>query len=128
MTLTENSLKKAKEVREARQAELRRLRNGDVTLEQILRDPPEILQGADVYDVCGATPRFGRAGVRRLFVKTGIWPHKKLGDLTAKERKRLLRTLPLRVRTISQVREPDEDSAPASEASASSTSPPESAA
>lgn len=102
MTLTQHSMQRAKEVREARQAELRRLRNGDVTLEQILRDPPEILQGADVYDVCTATPRFGPAGIRRLFVRTGIWPHKKLGDLTDKERKRLIQTLPLRVRDISQ--------------------------
>jgi len=102
VTLTQDNLKKAKEVREARQTELRRLRNGEVSLETILRDPPEILQGADVYDVCTAAPRFGRAGVRRLFVRTGIWPHKRVGELTDKERKRLVQTLPLRARTISR--------------------------
>lgn len=102
MTLTAESLVKAKEVRRERQAALRRLRDREVTLEETLRDPPEILLGADVYDICTATPRFARAGIRRLFTKAKVWPHKRLGDLTDEERKRLIKTLPLRVRTISR--------------------------
>jgi hypothetical protein len=102
VTLTAASLNKAKQVRRERQAALRRIRNGEVTLEATLRDPPEILLGADLYDVCRATPRFSRAGLRRLFTKTKVYPHTRLRDLTDTERKRLLQTLPLRTRAISK--------------------------
>src|ERR1700731_1332429 len=80
------ALKRANDIR-VRRAQLKKdLQSGDVSIEQILRDPPEFVSTAKVFDMLLAVPKFGRVKAARLLNTCRISQSKTVGGLSDRQR------------------------------------------
>jgi hypothetical protein len=83
------------------------LKSGNVTLYEILDDPPDCLGRCTVFDVLRHGKGLGKTGAEKLLRDTEIWPLTKINQLTAIDRAELASQLPDRV-----PKTPNEDSLP----------------
>jgi hypothetical protein len=65
---------------------------------EILDRPPACLSRIRVYDVLRRFPHLNRDGAETVLLKAKVWPLTPIGQLTEAERKRILLTLPPRVK------------------------------
>lgn len=91
------SINDARERRAAKAAALGDLARGQVTVTQVLCEPPVALSGVDVWDVLLRCPTLGREGVRQVLERASVWPHTPLGELGAHERSSIIAHLPPRL-------------------------------
>lgn len=111
-----NSMSQAHRGRSEKRDTLRALESGELSIEALLRAPNGPLERTDVWEVVLHIPRFNRKGAKRLFMESGVFPHKQLGELSDSERELLIAALPKRVKERSK---PTSSSSPSSEPSSS---------
>src|SRR4051812_42078309 len=94
-----SNLQRAREIRSAINAELANMRDGHITIQDVLKSPQDYeMIRLDVYDVLIHVPKLGKAGVKKLLLDSKIWPHDKFWELTNRQREGILCRLPPRVR------------------------------
>jgi hypothetical protein len=84
------ALKRANEIR-VRRAQLKKdLKDGSVQIEIVLRDPPDYVETAKVFDILMAVPKFGRVKAARFLNQCRISQSKTVGGLSERQRTELL--------------------------------------
>jgi hypothetical protein len=83
-------LSRANHVRSVRAKLKRDLRAGKVRLEQILATPADYLASAEVFDLLVAVPKIGPVKAGRLLTVARINPCKTVGELSERQRTRLI--------------------------------------
>jgi len=84
------ALKRANDIR-VRRAQLKKdLRTGSVQIDQILRNPPEYVETAKVFDILMAVPKFGRVKAARFLNQCRISQSKTVGGLSERQRAELV--------------------------------------
>jgi hypothetical protein len=85
-----DALKRANEIR-VRRAQLKKdLKDGRLQIEVVLRDPPEYVGTAKVFDILMAVPKFGRVKAARFLNQCRISQSKTVGGLSDRQRAELL--------------------------------------
>ena len=88
-----DALQRANEIR-TRRAKLKRdLKGGRVSIHDLLKDPPEYLETAKVFDMLLAVPKYGRVKVNKILVQCRISPSKTIGGLSERQRNELVSLL-----------------------------------
>jgi S13-like H2TH domain len=87
------ALRQANHVRSLRAKLKRDLRGGKVRLEQILATRADYLASAEVFDLLVAVPKIGPVRAGRLLSIARISPSKTVGDLSERQRVRLIELL-----------------------------------
>jgi imidazolonepropionase-like amidohydrolase len=85
-----NALRQANHVRSLRAKLKRDLREGTVSLEQILATGADYLASAEVFDLLVAVPKIGPVKAGRLLTIARISPSKTVGALSGRQRARLI--------------------------------------
>jgi len=84
------ALKRANDIR-VRRAQLKKdLKSGQAQIEEILRDPPEFVTTAKVFDMLLAVPKFGRVKAARFLNLCRISQSKTVGGLSDRQRTELI--------------------------------------
>src|SRR5262245_20660592 len=84
------ALKRANDIR-VRRAQLKKdLKEGRVSIEVILSDPPEYVSTAKVFDMLMSVPKFGRVKAARLLNQCRISQSKTVGGLSERQRAELV--------------------------------------
>src|ERR687885_205428 len=84
------ALKRANDIR-VRRAKLKKdLKDGRVSIEHILLDPPEYVSTAKVFDMLMAVPKFGRVKAARFLNTCRISQSKTVGGLSDRQRAELI--------------------------------------
>ncbi len=74
-----------------RRAKLKKdLKSGEVSIEQILREPREYVSTAKVFDMLLAIPKFGRVKAARMLNQCRISQSKTVGGLSDRQRQELI--------------------------------------
>jgi hypothetical protein len=85
-----DALRRANDVR-VKRAELKRsLKEGTIRFEEILRDPPEWVRTAKVFDMLMAVPKYGKVKANRFLTQCRISQSKTLGGLSERQRNELI--------------------------------------
>jgi hypothetical protein len=85
-----DALRRANEIR-VRRAKLKKdLKDGRVRIEQILRNPPEYVSTAKVFDMLMSVPKFGRVKAGRFLNQCRISQSKTVGGLSERQRAELI--------------------------------------
>ena len=84
------ALRRANDIRVKRAQLKKDLKSGEVSIEQILRDPPEFVSTAKVFDMLMAVPKFGRVKAARLLNTCRISQSKTVGGLSDRQRQELI--------------------------------------
>ena len=84
------ALKRANDIRVKRAQLKKDLKSGTVSIEQILREPPEFVSTAKVFDMLMAVPKFGRVKAARLLNQCRISQSKTVGGLSERQRAELV--------------------------------------
>ena len=84
------ALRRANDIR-VRRAQLKKeLKDGRARIEDILREPPEYVSTAKVFDMLMAVPKFGRVKAARFLNTCRISQSKTVGGLSERQRAELL--------------------------------------
>jgi hypothetical protein len=84
------ALKRANDIR-VRRAQLKKdLKDGRIQIEDVLRQPPEYVETAKVFDMLMAVPKFGRVKATRLLNQCRISQAKTVGGLSERQRTELV--------------------------------------
>ena len=84
------ALKRANDIR-VRRAQLKKdLKLGRVSIDDVLRDPPDYISTAKVYDILMAVPKFGRVKATRYLNQARISQSKTVGGLSERQRTELI--------------------------------------
>ncbi len=84
------ALKRANDIR-VRRAQLKKdLKDGRVSIEKILNDPPEYVETAKVFDMLMAVPKLGRVKAARFLNQCRISQSKTVGGLSERQRAELI--------------------------------------
>ena len=84
------ALRRANDIRVKRAQLKKDLKSGAVSIEEILRDPPEFVSTAKVFDMLMAVPKFGRVKAARLLNHCRISQSKTVGGLSERQRTELV--------------------------------------
>ena len=84
------ALKRANDIRVKRAQLKKNLKSGGVSIDDILRDPPEYVATAKVFDMLMAVPKFGRVKAARLLNQCRISQSKTVGGLSERQRAELI--------------------------------------
>jgi hypothetical protein len=84
------ALKRANDIRVKRAQLKKDLKSGTVSIEQILKAPPEFVSTAKVFDMLMAVPKFGRVKAQRLLNQCRISQSKTVGGLSDRQRQELV--------------------------------------
>ena len=85
-----DALRRANDIR-VRRAKLKKdLKDGQARIEEILRDPPEYVSTAKVFDMLMAVPKFGRVKAGRFLNTCRISQSKTVGGLSERQRTELI--------------------------------------
>src|ERR671937_2538658 len=84
------ALKRANDIRVKRAKLKKNLKDGRVSIEEILRDPPEYVSTAKVFDMLMAVPKFGRVKAARFLNQCRISQSKTVGGLSERQRAELV--------------------------------------
>ena len=88
-----DALQRANQIR-TRRAQLKRdLKAGRVSIQDLLKRPPEYLETAKVFDMLLAVPKYGRVKVNKILVTCRISPSKTIGGLSERQRNELVSLL-----------------------------------
>src|SRR5712691_11275721 len=88
-----DALQRANEIR-MRRAQLKRdLKSGRRSIHELLREPPEYLETAKVFDMLLAVPKYGRVKANKILVNCRIAPSKTIGGLSERQRSELISLL-----------------------------------
>jgi hypothetical protein len=84
------ALKRANDIR-VRRAQLKKdLKTGSANIDDILRNPPEYVSTAKVFDILMAVPKFGRVKAARFLNQCRISQSKTVGGLSERQRTELI--------------------------------------
>ncbi len=84
------ALKRANEIR-VRRAQLKKdLKEGSARIEDVLRQPPDFVSTAKVFDMLMAVPKFGRVKAARFLNMCRISQSKTVGGLSDRQRTELI--------------------------------------
>ena len=84
------ALQRANDIR-SRRAQLKRdLKAGRQPIAELLRDPPEYVETAKVFDMLLAVPKYGRVKVNKILGQCKISPSKTVGGLSERQRRELV--------------------------------------
>ena len=84
------ALKRANDIRVKRAQLKKDLKDGRVSIEKILLNPPEYVSTAKVFDMLMAVPKFGRVKAARLLNQCRISQSKTVGGLSDRQRHELI--------------------------------------
>ena len=84
------ALKRANDIRVKRAQLKKDLKSGAMSIEQILREPPEFVSTAKVFDMLMAVPKFGRVKAARFLNQCRISQSKTVGGLSERQRAELV--------------------------------------
>ena len=84
------ALQRANEIRVQRAELKRRLKDGSVSIREILEDPPAYVLTAKVYDMLVAVPKLGRVKASRFLNQCRISQSKTVGGLSDRQRTELV--------------------------------------
>jgi hypothetical protein len=84
------ALRRANDIRVKRAQLKKDLKSGDTSIEEILRDPPQFVSTAKVFDMLMAVPKFGRVKAARLLQTCRISQSKTVGGLSDRQRQELI--------------------------------------
>jgi hypothetical protein len=84
------ALRRANEIRVKRARLKKDLKAGSVRVESILRNPPEWVETAKVFDILMAVPKFGRVKAARFLNQCRISQSKTVGGLSDRQRAELV--------------------------------------
>jgi hypothetical protein len=84
------ALRRANEIRVKRAQLKKDLKAGAVRVEVILRNPPEWVETAKVFDILMAVPKFGRVKAARFLNQCRISQSKTVGGLSDRQRAELV--------------------------------------
>jgi hypothetical protein len=84
------ALQRANEIRVQRAELKRRLKDGSVSIRDILEDPPAYVLTAKVYDMLVAVPKLGRVKASRFLNQCRISQSKTVGGLSDRQRAELV--------------------------------------
>jgi hypothetical protein len=84
------ALKRANHIRTLRAQLKRDLKAGRVQIVNLLRDPPEYLLTAKVYDMLMAVPKYGRVKTARVLKACRISPSKTFDGLSERQRNEII--------------------------------------
>ena len=87
------ALRRANEIRVKRAKLKKGLKAGTVQIETILRNPPEYVETAKVFDILMAVPKFGRVKAARFLNQCRISQSKTVGGLSDRQRAELVALL-----------------------------------
>jgi S13-like protein len=84
------ALKRANDIR-VRRAQLKKdLKTGTANIDDVLRDPPDYVSTAKVFDILMAVPKFGRVKAARFLNQCRISQSKTVGGLSERQRAELI--------------------------------------
>jgi S13-like H2TH domain len=84
------ALRRANDIRSERARLKEGLRNGQVTIVDVLVDPPACVHTAKVLDLILAVPKYGRVKANRLLERCRVSSSKTVNGLTPRQRKELI--------------------------------------
>jgi hypothetical protein len=84
------ALQRANEIRVQRAELKRRLKDGSVSIRDILEEPPAYVLTAKVYDMLVAVPKLGRVKASRFLNQCRISQSKTVGGLSDRQRTELV--------------------------------------
>ena len=87
------ALRRANEIRVKRAKLKKDLKAGSAHIESILRNPPEYVETAKVFDILMAVPKFGRVKAARFLNQCRISQSKTVGGLSDRQRAELVALL-----------------------------------
>jgi hypothetical protein len=87
------ALRRANDIRSARAQMKRDLKAGKTKIQTLLRDPPEYVLTAKVFDMLLAVPKYGRVKTNRILNQCRISPSKTIGGLSERQRAELVHQL-----------------------------------
>jgi hypothetical protein len=88
-----DALQRANQIR-TRRAQLKRdLKAGRISIQDLLKNPPDYLETAKVFDMLLAVPKYGRVKVNKILVTCRISPSKTIGGLSERQRNELVSLL-----------------------------------
>jgi S13-like H2TH domain len=88
-----DALARANQIRVKRAQLKRDLKAGRRSIHTLLREPPEYLETAKVFDMLLAVPKYGRVKVNKLLLQCRIAPSKTVGGLSERQRSELVSLL-----------------------------------
>jgi hypothetical protein len=95
----EQNLRRARKIKSSIALDLRRLKNGNITLRSVLETPQSTsLVHCSVFNVLRAAPNLGEKGAKRVLLESKVWPMDKVGNLSQYELDLILSNLPARAR------------------------------
>ncbi|TML47023.1 MAG: hypothetical protein E6G19_00415 [Actinobacteria bacterium] len=84
------ALKRANDIR-VRRAQLKKdLKTGTANIDDVLRNPPDYVSTAKVFDILMAVPKFGRVKAARFLNQCRISQSKTVGGLSERQRAELI--------------------------------------
>lgn len=98
MSSNSKRLKKARRTRSLIAQTFAALENDQLTVTDVLGDPPACLRRIRIYDVLRRLPHLNRDGAETVLQHAKVWPLATLGNLTPAEKGRIFAHLPPRVR------------------------------
>src|SRR4051794_26497972 len=85
-----DALQRANEIR-TRRAQLKKdLKGGRVSIHTLLKEPPEYVETAKVFDMLLAVPKYGRVKANKVLQQCRISPSKTIGGLSERQRTELV--------------------------------------
>jgi len=84
------ALKRANDIRVKRAKLKKDLKDGRVRIDSVLRNPPEYVETAKVFDILMAVPKFGRVKAARFLNQARISQAKTVGGLSERQRAELV--------------------------------------
>ena len=84
------ALKRANDIRVARAQLKKDLKLGQVRIDKILKNPPDYVATAKVFDMLMAVPKFGRVKAARFLNQARISQSKTVGGLSDRQRAELI--------------------------------------
>jgi hypothetical protein len=88
-----DALQRANAIRTMRAQLKRDLKAGRVSIHDLLREPPEYLETAKVFDILLAVPKYGRVKANKVLQTCRISPSKTIGGLSERQRNELVSLL-----------------------------------
>jgi hypothetical protein len=85
-----DALRRANEIRVKRAQLKKDLKSGTVQIEAVLKEPPEYVETAKVFDMLMAVPKFGRVKAARFLNQCRISQSKTVGGLSDRQRAELV--------------------------------------
>ena len=90
LTQRMDALRRANEIR-TRRAQLKKdLKAGRVSIHTLLKEPPEYVETAKVFDMLLAVPKYGRVKANKVLQQCRISPSKTIGGLSERQRTELV--------------------------------------